>query len=367
MVQLGPIAMVVELGRAGSALATAAGDSGWRHSGEQQEAAAISIPRQARPAISVHNLVKRFDTRVAVNRISFDVAAGEVFALLGPNGAGKSTTMKILSTLAVPSSGEAYVSGFDVIRQPRDVRRRIGLVFQEPSLDRQLTLDENLRFHAILYGLPKREVEARVDYALRLIGLSPYRNESVGRLSGGMSRRLEIGRALLHKPDVLFLDEPTIGLDPPNRARIWGEVLRLRDAAGLTVLMTTHYMDEAEHADRIAIVAGGEIVAIDSPAALKAAVGLDRVQLRTGDNPATVRALSAAGLAAWQEEGTITVSLPFAEREVSWLLSLIDAPVSYVNVQRPTLDDVFLHFTERSLAGGAPSEQRVATHRGHSR
>jgi len=315
----------------------------------------------------VHNLVKRFDTRVAVNRISFDVAAGEVFALLGPNGAGKSTTMKILSTLAVPSSGEAYVSGFDVIRQPRDVRRRIGLVFQEPSLDRQLTLDENLRFHAILYGLPKREVEARVDYALRLIGLSPYRNESVGRLSGGMSRRLEIGRALLHKPDVLFLDEPTIGLDPPNRARIWGEVLRLRDAAGLTVLMTTHYMDEAEHADRIAIVAGGEIVAIDSPAALKAAVGLDRVQLRTGDNPATVRALSAAGLAAWQEEGTITVSLPFAEREVSWLLSLIDAPVSYVNVQRPTLDDVFLHFTERSLAGGAPSEQRVATHRGHSR
>jgi ABC-2 type transport system ATP-binding protein len=327
----------------------------------------IRSANPAWPAISVDGLVKRFDKRVAVNGISFDVAPGEVFALLGPNGAGKSTTMKILSTLALPTAGDAYISGYDVVRQPREVRRRIGLVFQEPSLDRQLTLAENLRCHAVLYGVPKREVVPRVEYTLQLVGLWPYRDEPVGRLSGGMSRRLEIGRALLHRPDVLFLDEPTIGLDPPNRARIWGEVLRLRDVTGLTVLMTTHYMDEAEHADRIAIVAGGEIVAIDSPANLKAAVGLDRVQLRTGDNAGTVRALAAAGLAAWEEEGTITVSLPFAEHEVSWLLSLITAPVSYVNVQRPSLDDVFLHFTERALTGDGVPGRRARPHRGKAR
>src|SRR5919197_98121 len=168
----------------------------------------IRSANPAWPAISVDGLVKRFDKRVAVNGISFDVAPGEVFALLGPNGAGKSTTMKILSTLALPTAGDAYISGYDVVRQPRQVRRRIGLVFQEPSLDRQLTLAENLRCHAVLYGVPKREVVPRVEYTLQLVGLWPYRDEPVGRLSGGMSRRLEIGRALLHRPDVLFLDEP---------------------------------------------------------------------------------------------------------------------------------------------------------------
>ncbi|MGH3731002.1 MAG: ATP-binding cassette domain-containing protein [Micromonosporaceae bacterium] len=326
----------------------------------------MSRTGRALNAVSVRGLVKRFDKRVAVNQLSFDVAAGEIFALLGPNGAGKSTTMKILSTLSLPTAGAAYISGLDVVRQAREVRRRIGLVFQEPSLDKQLTLAENLRLHAVMYGVRRRDVEPRVQYALDLIGLTPYRDELASRLSGGMSRRLEIGRALLHKPDVLFLDEPTIGLDPPNRARIWAEVLRLRALTGLTVLMTTHYMDEVEHADRIAIVNSGEVVAIDTPANLKAAVGMDRVQLRTADDRRAVQLLSAEGVSAWSENGGVTVYLPFAERELSFLLSLLDMPVSYVNVQRPTLDDVFLHFTEQSFHGSPVAPRRGAPQRGRA-
>ncbi len=320
------------------------------------------------PAVMVRGLTKRFDEKVAVKNLSFEVCTGEIFALLGPNGAGKSTTMKILSTLSMPTAGRAFVAGHDVVGQSREVRRRIGLVFQEPTLDKQLTVAENLRFHAILYGVPRREVAARVEYGLALVGIAPYRDQPVVRLSGGMARRLEIARAMMHQPEVLFLDEPTVGLDPPSRARLWTEVRRLRDKTGLTVLMTTHYMDEAEHADRIAIVNGGELVAIDSPANLKAAVGLDRVRLQTADDPSTVRMLTHAGISAWVEEGAIVAYLPNAEREVPRLLSYIDVPIFLVNVQRPTLDDVFLHFTEQSLTGApaALPQSRAALPAGRS-
>lgn len=307
------------------------------------------------PAVAVRDLVKRFGPTTAVNGLSFEVADGEIFALLGRNGAGKSTTMKMLSTLMKPTSGRAMVAGYDTVRDPRDVRHRIGLVFQDMTLDPQLTVEENLRFHAVLYGMQKVQVTERIDYALLLLGLRPHRRTPVAQLSGGLARRLEIVRALLHKPRILFLDEPSLGLDPPSRARMWQEIRHLRDRDGLTVLMTTHYMDEVEHVDRLAIVNAGEVVAIDTPGRLKAAVGLDRIRLSTTNNPLAVHQLSAAGVTAWIDSGVVVCHLDDAERGISRLLRLIDVPVTTVTVQRPTLDDVFLHFTDQNLAAGRAS------------
>jgi ABC-2 type transport system ATP-binding protein len=261
---------------------------------------ATIITRDARPnvvgvpprpnVIEVRDLTRRFGTFTAVDGISFDVREGEVFAFLGPNGAGKSTTINMLCTLARPTSGHVTVAGFDVAARPKAVRRHIGLVFQEPTLDDQLTAQENLRFHAVLYRIPSDEVDERIARVLDLVDLSDRRYDLVSEFSGGMARRLEIARALMHVPRVLFLDEPTIGLDPQTRALMWEDVLRLREEANVTVFLTTHYMDEAEYADRIAIIDHGAIVAIDTPEALKATIGVD-----TGSRPApTVCACSSS-------------------------------------------------------------------------
>ncbi|MGH8973444.1 MAG: ABC transporter ATP-binding protein, partial [Acidimicrobiia bacterium] len=236
------------------------------------------------PAVDVLGLSKHYGPVEAVRTVTFQVAPREVFAFLGPNGAGKSTTIRMLCTLTRPTAGQARVGGYDVARQPRAVRRSIGLVFQDQTLDEQLTAEENLRFHAVLYGVPRDEVGRRLDRVLELVDLTGRRSDLVSTYSGGMARRLEIARALLHTPGVLFLDEPTVGLDPQTRARMWEDVLRLRDEEGAAVFFTTHYMDEAEYADRIAIIDHGTIVALDTPAALKAAVGADTVHLRTADD-----------------------------------------------------------------------------------
>ncbi len=302
------------------------------------------------PAIEVRNLCKVFGRKYAVNRLNFAVQPGEIFALLGRNGAGKSTTMKMLSTLMLPSGGQALVAGYDTVREPREVRYRIGVVFQDSTLDTQLTVEENLRFHATLYGTPQRHLAERIDYALRLLGLVPHRQALVAKLSGGLARRLEIVRALLHKPKILFLDEPSLGLDPPTRTRLWQEIRHLRERDGLTVLMTTHYMDEVEHVDRLAIVNAGELVAIDTPARLKAAVGLDRIRLSTTNNALALRQLVAADIPAWAENDVLVCCVPDAERGVGRLLSLIDVPATMITVQRPSLDDVFVHFTEQAMA-----------------
>src|SRR5664280_1668878 len=229
------------------------------------------------PAVEVRNLTKRYGDLAAVDSINFTVDQGEVFAFLGPNGAGKSTTIKILCTLAHPTSGQALVAGFDVATRAKAVRRRIGLVFQEQTLDDQLTAEENLRFHAVLYGVPRDQVDGRITKVMDLVALSDRRKDLVSTYSGGMARRLEIARGMLHTPKVLFLDEPTIGLDPQTRALMWEDVLRLREEEGVTISLTTHYMDEAEYADRIAIIDHGAIVALDTPDALKALVGADTV------------------------------------------------------------------------------------------
>jgi ABC-2 type transport system ATP-binding protein len=301
------------------------------------------------PAIDVLGLTKRFGDFTAVDDVHFTVRAGEVFALLGPNGAGKSTVIKMLCTLARPTEGTARISGFDVVAQPKAVRRRIGLVFQEQTLDQQLTAEENLRFHAVLYRMPAALVGPRIDRVLSLVNLTDRRGDLVSTFSGGMARRLEIARGMLHTPTVLFLDEPTIGLDPQTRALMWEDVLRLRDEEGVTVLLTTHYMEEAEYADRIAIIDRGRIVALDTPAHLKATIGADTVELHTADDAAATLALDAAGLAVRRGSESIVVAVADGEAEVPRLIQVAGVPVRSVHVHRPTLDDVFLYFTGREI------------------
>jgi ABC-2 type transport system ATP-binding protein len=314
------------------------------------------VNRRERPAdgtspaaVEVSNLSKRYGDVEAVKKVSFSVAPGEVFAFLGPNGAGKTTTIKMLCTLARPTGGRASVDGFDVQRQPKAVRRHIGLVFQEQTLDDQLTAEENLRFHAVLYHVPRAEVAGRIDRVLRLVALENRRGDLISTFSGGMARRLEIARGMLHTPAVLFLDEPTIGLDPQTRALMWEDVLRLRREEGVTIFLTTHYMDEAEYADRIAIIDQGSIVALDTPDELKRLVGADTVELTTSDDAVAATRLSKAGFRVNEGDESLVVFAENGEAQVARLIEIAGVPVSNVHVHRPTLDDVFLHFTGRQI------------------
>lgn len=316
---------------------------------EVGSASKSAAPGLSSPAIQVAGLTKHYGRLEAVRGVSFDVQQGEVFAFLGPNGAGKSTTIKMLCTLARPTSGTATVAGFDVGRQPRGVRQRIGLVFQEQTLDTQLTAEENLRFHAVLYRVPRYEVAERIDRVLDLVDLADRRESKVSTFSGGMARRLEIARALLHTPRVLFLDEPTVGLDPQTRARMWQDVRRLRDEQQVTVFLTTHYLDEAEYADRIAIIDHGEIMACDSPSALKAMVGADTIELATVDDDAALQSLSRAGFDVSATEDGLRVQVANGERAVADVVNQTGVQIRQIRMRRPTLDDVFMHFTGREI------------------
>jgi ABC-2 type transport system ATP-binding protein len=241
------------------------------------------------------------------------------------------------------------VAGFDVVTDPDEVRLHIGLVFQEQTLDDQLTAEENLRFHAVLYRVPAQERERRIERVLGLVELSERRKDLVSTFSGGMARRLEIARAMLHTPMVLFLDEPTLGLDPQTRALMWEDVLTLRREEGVTVFLTTHYMEEAEVADRIAIIDHGRIVALDTPERLKAVIGEDSVELKTTDDAAARRSLEAAGCRVEEGAGGLVVRTANGEEQVARLIGLVGGGVTSVHVHRPTLEDVFLHFTGRQI------------------
>ena len=300
-------------------------------------------------AIEAQHLTKVFGGLTAVNDVSFSVEQGEVFAFLGPNGAGKSTTINILCTLAHPTSGRAVVAGFDAATRAKAVRRHIGLVFQEQTLDHQLTADENLRFHAVLYGVPRDEVEPRIARVMALVALSDRRKDLVSTFTGGMARRLEIARGMLHTPRILFLDEPTIGLDPQTRALMWEDVIRMRAEEGVTIFLTTHYMDEAEYADRIAIIDHGVVIALDTPANLKAAVGMDTVYLETADDAMALDALTGLDFRVERTEGGITVFVEDADAAVGRLVESVGVSVRTVRAHHPTLDDVFLHFTGREI------------------
>jgi len=256
----------------------------------------------------------------------------------------------MLCTLAKPSSGSATVAGHDVVRERDDVRRNIGLVFQDPTLDGYMTGEQNLRMHAELYGVQRDLVASRMEQVLRMVGLWERKDHPVGTYSGGMRRRLEIARGLMHSPRVLFLDEPTIGLDPQTRRSIWTYIRELKEREEITIFMTTHYMDEAEWCDRIAIMDHGEIVALDRPETLKAQVGTDRVTIHTDDNDAAIRALALRfELEARITEGAVTFGVPAGEEFVPRLFAELGIPIRAVNVSRPTLDDVFMSYTGTSI------------------
>ncbi len=309
-----------------------------------------AVSSDTAPAISVRGLAKRYGEIEAVREIDFEVARSEVFGFLGPNGAGKSTTINMLCTLVKPTGGAALVAGHDVVSERDAVRRNIGLVFQDTTLDGYLTAEQNLRLHAELYGVPRETVAPRMRQVTEMVGLWERRKSLVGTFSGGMKRRLEIARGLLHSPRVLFLDEPTVGLDPQTRSSIWSYIDQLKQREDITIFLTTHYMDEAEYCDRIAIMDQGRIIVLDTPEALKASVGKDRVQISTPDDPAAIAALRECfEIDATVAEGAVTFGVSNGEEFVPRLFAELGLPIRSVSVSRPSLDDVFMSYTGTTI------------------
>ncbi len=318
--------------------------------------------------IEVENLIKKFDDLVAVNDISFNVAPGEIFGFLGPNGAGKTTTINILCTLTKPTSGRASIAGLDVVHKQSQVRQRIGLVFQDPSLDERLSALQNLRFHALVYGVPASVREPRMEQMLRMMELWDKRNNKVQTFSGGMKRRLELARGLLHHPGVLFLDEPTLGLDPQTRNRMWEYILELRRQEGTTIFLTTHYMDEADKADRIAVIDLGKLIAMDTPAKLKRMVGKDIVSLKTDDNDRAVAEIRTRYQIEARHDGDgLCFEVANGEEFLPVFLREFSTRIVSVSMRRPSLDDVFLKLTGREIREEEVSDTFKAMVRQHGR
>ncbi|MFE5598193.1 ATP-binding cassette domain-containing protein [Streptomyces coelicoflavus] len=303
-----------------------------------------------RHAVLVEGLRKTYGTHEAVVDLDLAVARGETYGFLGPNGAGKSTTIGMLCTLLRPSAGRAEVAGHDIAREPDAVRRGIGLVFQESTLDGELTAEENLRFQADLFGLPRARARRAIAELLDLVELTQRKDTPVRTFSGGMRRRLEIARGLLHTPRVLFLDEPTTGLDPQTRVAIWEHLHRLRAEQDITIFLTTHHLEEAEHCDRMAIMDRGQLVVEGTPAELKTVVGADLVVLRTDDDERAARAVrDGFGLEAETGPDGVRVRTHDGAAFVPRLCAELAVPVHAVTVTPPTLDDVFLHYTGRTI------------------
>jgi len=318
--------------------------------------------------IKVENLVKKFGELVAVDNISFSVAPGEIFGFLGPNGAGKTTTINILCTLSKPTSGRATIDGFDVVRQQKQVRQLIGLVFQDPSLDERLSGLQNLRFHALVYNMPASMREQRIKQMLTMTELWDKRNNQVRTYSGGMKRRLELARGLLHHPKVLFLDEPTLGLDPQTRNRLWEYILELRQREGTTVFLTTHYMDEAAKADRIAIIDYGKIVALDTPERLKQIVGKDIISVKTGDdNRAAEEIRLRYQIEARRDSDGLTFEVANGQEFIPTFIKEFGTKILSISLHHPTLDDVFLKLTGRELREEEVKDTFKAIVREHGR
>ncbi len=300
--------------------------------------------------IEVKDLARHFGGIQAVKGVSFEVPEGEIFGFLGPNGAGKTTTINMLCTLLQPSDGVAQVNGFDVVRRRSDVRRSIGLVFQQSTLDEELSAERNLRFHAYAYGVPPDVREQRIHDLLEMVELWDRRKSSVKTFSGGMKRRLELARGLLHHPRVLFLDEPTLGLDPQTRRHIWNYLSLLREREHLTIFLTTHYMDEAENCGRIAVIDHGTIIAIDTPDGHKRAIGGDLVVLSAKDNAAAAKEVSERyGAEAVEVDGQVRFHVRSGEEFLPDFVRQFSQPILSIGLRRPTLEDVFLHLTGHEI------------------
>lgn len=312
--------------------------------------------------ISVRNLEKKFGKFTAVDKISFSVKSGELFGLLGPNGAGKTTTISMLSTLLSPTSGRCHVAGFDVKKQKGKVRESIGIVFQEPALDGRLTGKENLEFHAMIYGLGKEERNEKISEVLGLVELSDRADVLVDNYSGGMKRRLEIARGLIHNPKVLFLDEPTLGLDAQTRRHIWDYIKKLNKENNVSIILTTHYMEEADElCHRVAIIDRGKIVAIGTPSKLKDMLGGDLVSIEVNGDPERllkrlkamkcVRKMKCIKVAS-RNGNIINLTVSQGERKIPGIIEIAKKSgikVESVSLRKPSLEDVFLHFTGRSI------------------
>ena len=315
--------------------------------------------------IEVDELLKKFKQLVAVDKVSFKVKEGEIFGFLGPNGAGKTTTINILCTLLKPTSGRAVIQGFDVVRQQNQVRQLIGLVFQDPSLDDKLSGIQNLHFHAMVYNVPASVRKQRIERVLRMVELWDRRNSQVETYSGGMKRRLELARGLLHRPKVLFLDEPTLGLDPQTRSRIWEYILELCRQEGATIFLTTHYMDEAEKADRIAIIDNGRIVAMDTPKNLKKIVGQDIISVKTEDNDKATEEIKFRYLIEAKSDGDgLTFAVDNGEEFLPDFIKGLGTKILSVNLRRPSLDDVFLKLTGREIRDEESNNFKMIAHHG---
>ena len=300
--------------------------------------------------VETKDLRKSYGKLEAVRGIDLEVRPGEIFGFLGPNGAGKTTTISILCTLVRKTAGEARVAGIDVDADPSAVRRRIGLVFQDPSLDAQLTARENLELHGQIYGVPGDVRRKRIAELLEFVGLTDRADSLVITFSGGMKRRLEIARGLLHHPSVLFLDEPTLGLDPQTRKSIWDHLRGLREREGVTLFMTTHYMDEAEFCDRIAIIDQGRIVALGTPDELKARVGGDVITVSARDTGAAAAEIEQRfALKPLVDDGSLRVEVPDGATFLPRLVREISVPLDAVTLRRPSLDDVFLKLTGHAI------------------
>ncbi|OIR14046.1 MAG: ABC transporter ATP-binding protein [Marine Group III euryarchaeote CG-Bathy1] len=302
-------------------------------------------------AVSVENLTKHFDKIKAVDGVDFNIKEGEIFGLLGPNGAGKTTIISILSTLLSPTSGKASVAGFDVIQSPAKVRNKIGIVFQDPSSDDILTGRENLYLHGLMYGVPSSDIKSRITESLDLVGLQDRADDLVRTYSGGMRRRLEIARGLMHHPDVLFLDEPTLGLDPQARQKIWEHIESIVKDNKVTIIITTHYMEEADRlCDRLAIIDYGKIITMDTPKNLKDGVGGDTVQLEVSDSDSLVDKINSLDFVSRCESrnNRLDVAVKDVAHNLPTLFSAVGEIKSF-DVRNTTLNDVFLHYTGHDI------------------
>jgi ABC-2 type transport system ATP-binding protein len=298
--------------------------------------------------IEVKNFTKKYGDFTAVNDISFEVEEGTIFAFLGPNGAGKSTTINTLCTIFEKTSGTLLIDGKDVTTQKSEVRSTIGVVFQDATLDNKMSINENLKMHCVFYNIPKREVEERIQFVLKLVDLLKERNKMVGALSGGMKRRVEIARGLIHYPKVLFLDEPTTGLDPQTRAHIWEYITKLQKERNITIFLTTHYMEEAEICNKVAIMDGGVIVAYDTPYSLKKQYTKDKAYITTENEQELEKLLEEYKLEYVKKDGYYKVDA----ENISGLLQVLSLQkdvISDIEIKKGTFNDVFLEITGKKI------------------